>query len=225
MTVGTMRRITRIWERHALREMPGLLRKNLLHLAHPRRTSAAPDPFDRLYGTYTTATVEAGALGAQSANVRWAKRYEATSAARLAETIARLPIDPEDFVFVDFGSGKGRILLAAAMQPFRRVIGVEFAPELHETALNNVALFPAALRRAPIEPVLMDAVEFPLPACDLVCYFGNPFGPPALARLAAHTRSGYRVFVVYYNPVHAGLFAPPAFAPLWREPMMLVLRT
>jgi hypothetical protein len=38
----------------------------------------------------------------------------------------------EDYTFVDFGSGKGRALLLASEYPFKRILGLEFSPELTE---------------------------------------------------------------------------------------------
>ena len=43
---------------------------------------------------------------------------------RLAGILSSLPLNHEDFVFVDFGSGKGRALLVASQFPFRRIAGV-----------------------------------------------------------------------------------------------------
>ena len=41
-------------------------------------------------------------------------------------------------VFVDYGSGKGRVVIMAAESPFRKVIGVEFSAQLHAIAKENV---------------------------------------------------------------------------------------
>ena len=49
-----------------------------------------------------------------------------------------LDIDYSDFVFVDYGSGKGRTLLVAAEFPFKKIVGVEIAQELHAIAGKNV---------------------------------------------------------------------------------------
>src|SRR5947207_335541 len=43
------------------------------------------------------------------------------------------------YTFVDFGSGKGRMLLLAAEHPFAAVQGVEYNEHLHECAKNNLA--------------------------------------------------------------------------------------
>src|SRR2546430_8863932 len=43
----------------------------------------------------------------------------------------------EDDVFIDFGSGKGRVLFVAAHYPFRKVIGVELSAKLNQIASSN----------------------------------------------------------------------------------------
>ncbi|MFQ5625226.1 MAG: hypothetical protein ACE5FM_01055 [Methyloligellaceae bacterium] len=40
--------------------------------------------------------------------------------------------DLSQYSFVDFGSGRGRVLLAAAERPFLAVRGIEFSSKLHE---------------------------------------------------------------------------------------------
>jgi hypothetical protein len=44
----------------------------------------------------------------------------------------------QDFTFIDLGSGKGRVLLMASDYPFKRIIGVEFMPELQRVAQENI---------------------------------------------------------------------------------------
>src|SRR4051794_24937223 len=55
-------------------------------------------------------------------------RYEPTSWIDLRRIFRTCGVDQRD-VFLDYGSGKGRVLLAAARQRFTRVIGVEISPE------------------------------------------------------------------------------------------------
>jgi tRNA1(Val) A37 N6-methylase TrmN6 len=49
--------------------------------------------------------------------------------------------EPGRYDFVDFGSGKGRVLLIASQFPFCQVIGVEFDRRLHAIAQENIRLF------------------------------------------------------------------------------------
>ena len=87
-----------------------------------------------------------------------------------------------EFTFVDLGSGKGRVLLMAAPYGFKRIMGVEFMPEWHRIAEENIRKFAAQYGIASrIESFCMDAREFDFPAGPLVVYLFNPFPEPVLA--------------------------------------------
>jgi hypothetical protein len=59
--------------------------------------------------------------------------YAPVRAANAHAALRDLPIgDYAQYTFVDVGSGKGRMLFVAAEYRFRKVIGVEFATDLHE---------------------------------------------------------------------------------------------
>ena len=92
-------------------------------------------------------------------------------------------------MFVDLGSGKGRILLLASEYPFRGVVGVEFAHELNEVAERNIALSANHRRRChDVRTVTADAAEYVLPEGPLVLYLYNPFAPEILRRILEHNR-------------------------------------
>ena len=80
-------------------------------------------------------------------------------------------------VFVDFGCGKGRILLAAAQFGFKRIEGVEFASNLCRIAERNVALYKTRTGlQTEFRIVASDAGKYEIPD-DVDCfYFCNPFG-------------------------------------------------
>lgn len=78
-------------------------------------------------------------------------------------------------MFVDLGSGKGRVVLEAARYPFRRVIGVEIAAELTAVARANIAACHDRMRCGAIELVTADVVEYRLPADVTIAYLYNPF--------------------------------------------------
>jgi hypothetical protein len=106
-----------------------------------------------------------------------------------------------EFTFVDVGSGKGRVLLMAAEYPFRRIVGVELLPELHQVARENVK------RDERIELVLSDARDFHFPDEPLVVFLFNPFPPWVLRQVLRNlqeslTRKPREMFVVLHNPEH-----------------------
>ncbi|MGH9391212.1 MAG: class I SAM-dependent methyltransferase, partial [Vicinamibacteria bacterium] len=137
-------------------------------------------------------------------------RYEPTPAEVFREMLSKIPFDPRDFVFVDFGSGKGKVLMLAAHYPFRSVVGVELWEDLHRIALENLASF----REHPdcaadVTSVRMDAAALPLPEEPLVLYFFNPFPETVLTRVLANLRESLaraprRVYVLFYAPVRRG---------------------
>ena len=81
-----------------------------------------------------------------------------TDPALFREMVGRLPIRHDDFVFIDFGSGKGRCLLLATEWPFRRIVGVELSAELNHVAREkHPALTDRKLHVGKMAGALIDA--------------------------------------------------------------------
>jgi SAM-dependent methyltransferase len=168
---------------------------------------------DRRYGIDTRSPPDA-ASGARGGH---GYHYEPIQLAVFRRIMAALPHDPAALAFIDFGSGKGRALVLAALHGFRRVIGIEYDPELHRIAQRNVALFSArAPGAAPIELHCADAATHPLPDEDCLCFFYNPFDEVAMAQVMAGIgdslrRRAQRVFIAYRNPRHGEVLSASGF--------------
>jgi hypothetical protein len=112
----------------------------------------------------------------------------------------------EDDVFIDFGSGMGRVVFqAAADYPFKRVIGVELSSELNDIAKANVRGARRRLRCRHIELVCSDALDYELPDDVTIAYFNNPFTgeifEAVLRKLVASLERSPRPFrIIYANP-------------------------
>ena len=164
-------------------------------------------PFDLEYGTDTGGLIPGEQLVSGRRNDLWNTAYYGISPSGFNQMMEALDLDWQRFTFVDLGSGKGRALLLASRYPFRRIVGVEIAPELSEVAAANVHRFAASWQTCrAIEAHTGDAAEFVYPAGPLVLFLYQPFLPPVLKRclknlaksLAAEPRE---VYVVYVNPV------------------------
>jgi SAM-dependent methyltransferase len=91
-------------------------------------------------------------------------------------------------VFIDCGSGKGRIVLAAACSTFRRVIGVEISPVLNRIAERNLESARPRLRCRDVKFVTVDATAYEFPD-DVTCVFiYNPFRGAVLAAVIENLR-------------------------------------
>ena len=132
--------------------------------------------------------------------------YQATDPALFREMMASLPIEFDQFTFVDLGSGKGRTLLMASEYPFRKIVGVELIAELHRAAEENIRLYRSATQRcSQIEAVCADACEFVLPATPLVLYLFHPLPEVGLQRVLRNLERSLEQsprpgWIVYHNP-------------------------
>lgn len=117
-----------------------------------------------------------------------------------------LPTDFRNSTFVDYGCGKGRVVLVAATFPFRRVVGVEIADSLAAMATENVWRMKGR-RAGTVEVMQMDAAEFEVPLDANVIYFYNPFAGRLLEQVvenihASFTKRPRRLHIVYINDDH-----------------------
>jgi len=158
-----------------------------------------------------------------SGAVRWRDRligmfhseYQPTDPKTFHEMIDGLPqradsrahLDFRDFTFVDLGSGKGRTLLLASDYPFRRIIGVELLPSLHQVALENLSKYKSDSQKCfDLKSICGDATAFALPDGPLVLYLFNPFPESGMRRVIANVDQSLRVhpravYVLYHNPL------------------------
>ena len=211
----------------SLREMANATWDAFLELLPSRRKAAFGDlDYDWEHSVDTTRSNVA--VGTQFLTGVMARPYFATEPwlfeqimDALARGIQRLAISQEavaqtrlqDFTFIDLGSGKGRVLLMASEYPFRKIIGVEFMPELHRPAQENIASYSsdAQLCRQ-IETACMDARDFQFPDEPLVVYLFNPFSESTFTRVLENLRQSIKqaprpVYVAYRFTEHEKVLA------------------
>ena len=176
--------------------------------------------FDWKYGTDTRRMVWTDSLETDSENKSHAISYQATKARPFLSVLGQLRL-PEDSVFVDLGSGKGRALLLASQHRFKRVVGLEFCSRLCAQARANVDLFRQKARAcAPIEIVETDVTRYRFRGDENVFYLFHPFDSLVLSQVLESIGRSIeekprKIWLIYNTPEHrevieqAGLFAPP----------------
>ena len=166
--------------------------------------------YDRVHHVDTSGKIAMADVKVASANAALATWYEPAPNSCFRQLIQQLPIDFSDYVFIDYGSGKGRVLFMAAEHPFSRVIGVEFAPELHEVALRNIQTYRSRNQRChAIESVCMDAVDFELPPQPAVLFFYSPFNATILSRILDRVEASLREHPRSLYLLYLGVLADP----------------
>ena len=78
-------------------------------------------------------------------------------------------------VLLDYGSGKGRVLIEAAGYPFTRILGVEYDKELVDCCTENVKRFDRSLLDARVQIYHVDAEEFNIPQDTNFIFLWNSF--------------------------------------------------
>ncbi|MEV7009739.1 methyltransferase domain-containing protein [Streptosporangium sp. NPDC051022] len=158
--------------------------------------------FDRRYGVRTSGMVRLEEFGLAGEERVY---YAAARWNLLRRCLPPGDVGPDD-VFVDFGSGMGRMVLEAAWRyPFKRVIGVELSKELNDIAQQNIAGTRLRLHCKDIRLVHTDVLEYEIPEDISVVFFNNPFRGEVFASvikrlLATVDRNPRRVTIVYANP-------------------------
>jgi len=165
----------------------------------------AQDQFDSRHDVSTEGEIEVGDSDIPGPARAHAIKYQPTHEKVLADVLARLPGVREETVFVDLGSGKGRVLVAAAREPYRKIVGVELSAAYCEDARQNVAGAAADARCRDVEVLCVDVREYDFPETPLILYLFNPFEAPVLESVLERlkvslARSPRDVWVAYCNP-------------------------
>lgn len=237
MTAALLGQVAHAIRRDGLRATLGRIARRIhweLSELRPSRRRAMAEKarkdraFDRARGVDTGGVVSLATLSIAGRRRDQGAAYWGVDPDELAEILAGLPLRHEDFVFVDLGSGKGRALLLAADLPFKRIVGVEFAEELHRVAERNVH---GAGLTDRIELICTDAADYPLPHDPLVLYLFHPFDDEVMAEVIANLRRSLvavprEIAVVYVNPLLDALFLQADFLRVaYRDPRCAVYLT
>jgi Histone methylation protein DOT1 len=126
---------------------------------------------------------------------------------------------PCDGVFVDFGSGKGRVLLLSVLYGFHRSVGIEFVRDLCVASERNLDRFRARTdRHFEVHVLNMDASCYTVSQDDSVFFLYDPFEKKVLEQVLSNIRRSLEskprsIHIVYANPGHREVLDDD---PFWR---------
>src|ERR1700740_2909975 len=160
-----------MWQRGMSMDLKGKARFELRR-GYLATRLALGSAIERRMGIETSGYADLGGLGIDAPG---RKRYEPSKWLDLRRILRDRDVDSND-VFLDVGSGKGRVVLQAARYRFRRVVGVELSAELNAIATANVQARKASLRCRDIEFVTADVAEYAIPDDVTVVYLYNSIG-------------------------------------------------
>lgn len=164
--------------------------------------------FDFKYKTDTRNKISLHDLTVTGENKARGSFYQPTMALSFNRLLDTVPLPPES-VLVDFGCGKGRVLLLAVLRGIRKAVGIEFSPELCAIARNNVNIVEQATgSRLDISVIEGDVTHYEIEDDQNVFFFFNPFDDVVLEAVVNKIKKSLRrkpreIAIIYYNPVHS----------------------
>lgn len=176
---------------------------NKRQLINKRRR--ADEDFDFQWNLNTCGVLHLSASAVRGKNWLYGNRYQAIDPLTFLDIVRNLAIAYERFVFIDIGSGKGRAVLLATEFPFKRIVGVEYSPELDIIAKDNLTRFPKELQRCKnIDLICTDAADFKFPKDPMVVFMYNPFGTSVMKRVINNLTDSFlekkrEIVIVYYS--------------------------
>ena len=109
-------------------------------------------------------------------------------------------------VFVDLGSGKGKVLLIAGRLPYRRVVGVEMNEDLSRCAEQNISRARSRLRAGEVECLTDNVLNWPIPDDSSVIFMYNPFIGQTFSTvmsriIESYDRNPRSLHIIYEHPL------------------------
>jgi SAM-dependent methyltransferase len=161
------------------------------------------------HGTDTSSKVKIADLDVPENIRKHSVRYEPTCIWLFDHILNQIQIIHEDFVFIDFGSGKGRALLLASKFPFKKIIGIETSPKLCKIARENILKFKSTdIQCRDISCLCIDARDFEIINHNAIFYLYNPFDEQVMDTVLSNIGNSLRkyprkIFIIYINPKHS----------------------
>ena len=175
--------------------------------------------FDLRYGTDTVMWKELKDLDIESPNKRHGNLYQGSKTGPLRKMFRLVrPMLGKDAVCLDYGSGKGKVLLIGSEFDFKALRGVEFSGELCDIARQNIKKYFNGQARnvegegksgkiPAIEIYHEDAAEYEVQPEENLFFFFNPFSAEIFQQVMANVEKSLKqhprtACVIYENPEH-----------------------
>jgi SAM-dependent methyltransferase len=190
---------------------------------------------DQVYDWYhkvdTWQQIDLHQLEITSENLEHGVRYVPTTQFRFRRIINNFPVSTAPFTFIDLGCGKGKVMLLASHYPFKKIIGVEFSPELAVTASRNCSRYRSNRQKCKdLSVVCEDVALYRFPPGPLVIYMFNPFREPVMNLVLRELRRSFEadsqeLYVIYFVPVLGQLLKRSGFlTPIQEESHFCIFR-
>lgn len=131
--------------------------------------------FDFKYNLDTYSWVSNSELVKEDKIALHASEYQSVKVLALRKLLKKIDIKDKT-VFLDIGSGKGRILLVASEFKFKEVRGIEFSKKLCDIAEENIKKYKEKVNTSTIFKIInQDAAKYKFRNDEAIFFLYNPF--------------------------------------------------
>lgn len=128
---------------------------------------------------------------------------------------------PNEKNLVDAGSGKGRIMVAAAHYGFKNITGVDFAKELCDAAKKNINKIKAKFPGTTFTVYCQDILNYQVKADDTVFFLFNPFNKEIMEKFSEKIDQSVKeyprtIYFIYANPQQKNVLLERGYNEIFR---------
>ncbi len=135
------------------------------------------------------------------------KHYSPAYTSLVIEALESLNINYKKYIFIDLGSGKGKVTLIASKFRFKKILGIEIIRNLVQQAKKNEKIFFAKKwnkkYKCKIDYICSDAEKYPINSEKKVYFMFDPFPNQKLKKILK------KIFKQKYSKNYIIAFNPP----------------
>jgi 16S rRNA G966 N2-methylase RsmD len=128
---------------------------------------------------------------------------------------------PQEKSLIDVGSGKGRVMVAAAHYGFKNITGVDFAKELCTAAERNINKIKTQFPDTTFNIYCKDMLNYTINADDRVFFLFNPFNKEIMEKFLEKIDRSVKehrrpIYFIYANPQQKEILIQKSYQEIFR---------
>jgi SAM-dependent methyltransferase len=152
----------------------------------------------------------------ENENLSHASIYQATNYYLIEKAFEYLKDEKINGGLVDFGCGKGRVLVVAAYHGFKSITGIDFSRTLCIEADENIEKIKSPFPNTIFNVICDDATNYKIEKDKNCFFFFNPFDEVVMLKVVKNIlsflkESNEKIYIVYINPLHKEIFLSAGF--------------
>jgi ribosomal protein L11 methylase PrmA len=149
-----------------------------------------------------------------------AEQYQGANYFLLEQVFEKIRSIHANDSIIDFGCGKGRVLVVASYYGFNTLTGIDFSKELCIEARKTIGTVQQKFPEKIYNIIYANAAEYEIGESANVFFFFNPFNEKVMLAVVKNillsiNKKPRKIYIIYLNPVHKGIFMSAGFKEIY----------